>query len=86
MLTQRLILVPEIELNLYGQDNPAVGIGSGLSEIEAGMRLRYEIRREFAPYIGLNWTRQYGTTADYAREEGEEVDNLQFVFGLRLWF
>jgi len=86
MLTQRLILVPEIELNLYGQDDPAVGIGSGFSEIEVGIRLRYEIRREFAPYIGLNWTRQYGATADYAREEGEEVDNLQFVFGLRLWF
>lgn len=53
LLTQRLILTPEIEVNLYGQDDPAIGIGSGLSDIEAGLRLRYEIRREFAPYIGV---------------------------------
>lgn len=86
MLTQRLILVPEIELNLYGQDDPATGIGSGLSDIEAGLRLRYEIRREFAPYIGVNWTHLYGQTADYAREEGEDIDTFQFVIGIHAWF
>lgn len=86
MFTQRLILVPEIELNLYGKDDPATGIGSGLADIEVGARLRYEIRREFAPYIGVNWTRLYGQTADYAREEGSDVDDLRFVFGVRAWF
>jgi len=86
MLTQRLILVPDIELNLYGKDDPATGIGSGLSNIEAGLRLRYEIRREFAPYIGLNWTKFYGDTADFARAEGGDTDDIQFVFGVRSWF
>ena len=86
MLTQRLVLVPEIELNLYGKDDPATGIGSGLSNIEAGLRLRYEIRREFAPYIGLNWTKLYGDTADFARAEEVDTDDVQFVFGVRAWF
>ncbi len=86
MLTQRLVLVPDIELNLYGKDDPATGIGSGLSNIEAGLRLRYEIRREFAPYIGLNWTKLYGDTADFARAEAADTDDIQFVFGVRAWF
>lgn len=86
MLTQRLVLVPEIELNLYGKDDPATGIGSGLSNIEAGLRLCYEIRREFAPYIGLNWTKLYGDTADFARAEEVDTDDIQFVFGVRAWF
>ncbi len=86
MLTQKLILVPEIEINLYGKNDSSVGIGSGLSDIEAGVRLRYEIRREFAPYIGVNWTRMYGKTADYARDEGEDIDDVQLVFGVRAWF
>ncbi len=86
MLTQRLVLVPEIELNLYGKDDPATGIGSGLSNIDAGLRLRYEIRREFAPYIGLNWTKLYGDTADFARAEEVDTDDIQFVFGIRAWF
>lgn len=86
MLTQRLVLVPEIEMNFYGKDDSATGTGSGLSDIEAGLRLRYEVRREFAPYIGVNWTRLYGQTADYAREEGDDTDDVQFVFGIRLWF
>ena len=86
MLTQKLILVPRIELNLYGKDDPATGTGSGLADLEAGLRLRYEIRREFAPYIGLNWNHLYGQTADYAREEGEDTDDFRFVFGIRTWF
>jgi copper resistance protein B len=86
MLTQKLILVPEVELNLHGKDDSDTETGSGLSDIEAGLRLRYEVRREFAPYIGLNWTRLYGNTADFAREEGEDVDDLQMVLGVRFWF
>lgn len=86
MFTQKIILVPDITLNLYGKDDPAIAIGSGLSDIEAGLRLRYEIRREFAPYIGLNWTHLYGRTADFARAEGTDADDFQLVFGIRLWF
>jgi copper resistance protein B len=86
MITQRLILTPEIELNLYGKDDPDVDVGSGLSDIEVGLRLRYEIRREFAPYIGVNWTHLYGDTADYARMEDEDIDDFQLVFGIRSWF
>lgn len=86
MLTQRLILTPELELNLYGKNDADTGIGSGFSNIEAGLRLRYEIRREFAPYVGVNWTRLYGNTADYARAEGEDIDDLHLVLGVRVWF
>ncbi|HID70887.1 MAG TPA: copper resistance protein B [Desulfobacterales bacterium] len=86
MFTQRLILVPELELNFYGKDDPAAGIGSGLSDIGAGLRLRYEIRREFAPYIGVDWSHLYGQTADYAREESEDTDDFRFVAGIRFWF
>ena len=86
LLTQRLILTPEIEINLHGKNDPVVGIGSGLSDIEAGLRLRYEIRREFAPYIGINWSRLFGNTADFARIAGESTSETQFVIGLRAWF
>lgn len=86
MFTQKLILVPELELNFYGRNDPAVGIGSGLSNIEAGLRLRYEIRREFAPYVGVNWSHLYGQTADYAREENGDPDDFRFVAGIRFWF
>ena len=86
MFTQKLVLVPEVELNLYGKDDPAVGIGSGLADIEAGLRLRYEIRRKFAPYAGLNWIHLYGQTADFARIDNGDTDNFQFVLGTRFWF
>ncbi len=86
LLTQRLILTPDIEINLYGKNDPNVGIGSGLSDIEVGLRLRYEIRREIAPYIGVNWSRLFGNTADFARIAGESTSETQFVIGLRAWF
>jgi copper resistance protein B len=86
LLTQRWILEPELELNLYGKDDPANGIGSGLSDLELGLRLRYEIRREFAPYIGLAWTRRYGETRDLARTAGDGADDLELVLGLKAWF
>jgi len=85
-LTQRLILTPDIEVNLHAQDDRAVGIGSGLSDLEAGLRLRYEVRREFAPYIGVNWTKRFGGTADIARTAGEDVSEAQWVIGLRARF
>jgi copper resistance protein B len=86
LFTQRLILTPEIEVNFYGQNDAELGVGSGLSDIEAGLRLRYEIRREFAPYIGVNWNKSFGNTADFARNAGEEIDDLQWVIGVRAWF
>ncbi len=86
LFTQRLILTPDIEINLYGQTDPDVGIGAGLSDLEAGLRLRYEIRREFAPYIGINWLRLFGNTADFARVAGKDTSEAQLVIGLRAWF
>lgn len=86
LVTQRLILSPEIEFELYGKDDPAVGVGSGLSSIEAGLRLRYEIRREVAPYIGLHWERSFGATADILQLAGKDTNEAELVIGLRAWF
>ena len=86
MFTQRLILTPEIEANAYSKDDKSTGIGSGFADIGFGLRLRYEIRREFAPYIGVNWERKFGQTANYARDEGEGIDDTQVVVGVRAWF
>ncbi len=86
LLTQRLILQPEAEINLYSKSDPAHQIGSGLSDIQLGLRLRYEIRRQFAPYLGISWVRRLGGTADYARQSHQPVLDQQIVFGLRFWF
>lgn len=86
LITQRLILQPKIEFDLYGKDDPQNGIGSGLADTEIGLRLRYEFRREFAPYVGVVWTRSYGDTADLARAAGRDDNDLQAVAGLRVWF
>lgn len=86
LITQRLILQPELEVRLFGKSDPENGIGSGLSNVEVGVRLRYEIRREFAPYIGLHWERKFGRTADLVREEGEDANDLTLVAGVRAWF
>lgn len=86
MLTQRWVLSPEVELNAYGKDDEDTGVGSGISDLELGLRLRYEIRRELAPYIGINWEKKFGNTADFAEEEGSATDDVQFVVGIRSWF
>jgi copper resistance protein B len=85
-LTQRAILQPRMELNLALQDVPALGIGSGLSEVALGLRLRYELRREFAPYLGVEWTRKAGDTARFATAMGDEAASVSLVAGVRLWF
>jgi copper resistance protein B len=85
LVTQRLILQPEGEANLYGQADPARQLGSGLSDLEIGLRLRYELRREFAPYIGVVWSRQFGATADRVRALGGDASDVQFVAGIRAW-
>ena len=86
LLTQRLILQPEAEINLYGKDDPERLIGSGFSDLQIGLRLRYEFRREFAPYVGVVWSRRFGKSADLARAEGDDPNDLQFLAGLRVWF
>lgn len=85
-LTNRLILQPRLELNAYGKADPVAGIGQGLAESEAGLRLRYEVRREVAPYAGIEWHRLYGDSADLARAGGSRVGEVRAVAGLRLWF
>jgi copper resistance protein B len=86
LLTQRLIIQPEAEANLYGKPDPARQLGSGLSDLQVGLRLRYEIRRQFAPYAGVVWQRLFGGTADNALAAGVDPSQVQFVLGLRVWF
>lgn len=86
LLTNRLILQPLVEVNLFGKDDPARGIGSGLSTAEAGVRLRYEFTRKFAPYVGVVHERAFGRTADFRRDEGEVINDTRLVAGIRIWF
>lgn len=85
-LTQRWILQPRAEVNAYGTRDRAAGTGAGLSDAELGLRLRYEIRREFAPYIGVEWSRRFGETADFARDEGIDAGDTRWVLGIRVWY
>ncbi len=80
------MLQPLVELNLYGKTNAERGIGAGVSAFDAGLRIRYEFRREFAPYLGVIWTNAFGKTADFAAAAGETTDGRRLVAGLRLWF
>ena len=85
-LTQRLIFTPDLELNAYGKTDAMRHIGSGLSNVELGLRLRYEVTRKFAPYIGVDWNRRIGKTADLVRREGEPALEHGVVAGIRIWF
>lgn len=86
LLTNRLILQPLVEIDLYGKSDPERGIGAGLSTTDAGLRLRYEFRRELAPYVGMTWQRKYGKTRDFAEAAREHTGGARFVTGIRLWF
>ncbi len=86
LLTQRLVLQPLAEVNLYGRADPQRQIGSGLSDLEVSARLRYELRREVAPYVGFVWVHRFGRTADLARAAGGEASDLQLALGVRVWF
>ncbi len=85
-ITQRLIAQPRLELELAAQDIADRGIGDGLTTIELGLRMRYEIAREFAPYVGIEYEAAVGETADMARAAGEDTDGLKVLIGLRTWF
>ncbi|MEA5533001.1 copper resistance protein B [Crocosphaera sp. XPORK-15E] len=86
LVTQKLILQPRFEINLAAQEVENFGIGSGVNDVELGLRLRYEINRNYAPYLGINWIRLVGKTSDFAREEGESVDNFSVLGGIRMLF
>jgi copper resistance protein B len=86
LLSQRLILQPRLEISAALQEVEEYGVGQGLNDIELGLRLRYEIQREFAPYIGVSWNRKIGETENLAEAEGEDIETFSFVVGLKTWF
>jgi copper resistance protein B len=86
LLTQRLILQPRIEASFYGSRDAERELGAGLSSVEAGLRLRYEIWREFAPYVGIERATKHGETAEFARDAGEDDTETRLVAGVRFWF
>lgn len=84
--TQRLLLQPRLELNHAFSEDAAIGAGKGLRDASFGLRLRYEIRREFAPYIGVEWHKAYGDTATFSAQRGADTDSLNVVAGVRIWY
>jgi copper resistance protein B len=86
LLTQRLILQPQIELNLYSKADPARLVGVGFSDIDTGLRLRYELSRKFAPYLGVVYQGKFGQTGIFTRQASESTGDFRFVFGIRAWF
>ena len=86
LLTQRLILQPRIEANVYSKDDRDVGIGSGLANAAVGLRIRYEFSRQFAPYVGLEKYSTFGRTADLVRASGGRTSDTRVVAGVRMWF
>lgn len=85
LFSQRLVLTPKIEVNAYGKDDPGRELGRGISDVDAGVRLRYEIDRRFAPYFGVSWDRLVGDTADLARGRGENAGRVEWLVGVRMW-
>lgn len=85
LLTQQLILQPQMEMNLYTMDDPARLTGSGVSDIDAGLRLRFEFSRKFAPYMGVTYSSKFGHSASFARTSGDATDGFRFTVGARVW-
>ncbi len=86
LLNQRLILQPRAEVNFSAQDIPELSIGTGFTSLDLGLRLRYDIKREFAPYVGMEWQKTLGETADFVRTNGGATDKVVALFGLRVWY
>jgi copper resistance protein B len=86
LLTQKLIIQPRAEITLYGKNDKQNELGSGLSSSAIGFRVRYEFTRQFAPYIGVEWSNKFGNTADYATSRGQSSNNTAFVAGIKFWF
>ena len=85
LITQRLILQPQIEMNFYSKDDPARRLGSGLADLDTGLRLRYEFTRKFAPYVAATYENKFGQTANFLRMDGEGGSDLRFTIGIRAW-
>ena len=81
-----MILQPQLELNVYSKADPARLVGVGFSDIDTGLRLRYEFNRKFAPYLGVVYEGKFGQTATFTRQAGESTGDFRFVFGIRAWF
>jgi len=86
LVTNRLILQPQVEIDLYSKADPARLTGAGFADIDIGLRLRYEFSRNFAPYIGVVYEGQFGQSASYAKRVGESTGDFRFAFGVRVWF
>ena len=86
LVTNRLIVQPLVEVNVYGKRNVTRRIGAGLSTADIGLRVRYEFRREFAPYVGVTWNNTFGETADLAEAAGKTTEGPRLVAGLRVWY
>jgi copper resistance protein B len=86
LFSQKLVLIPNLEVSLYSDNDEARGIGSGLSNVELGLRLHYEFRREVSPYIGINYEKKFGDSADYLSDAGEDVSDTQLLAGVSFWF
>ena len=86
MITNRVVLQPVMEMDVYGKPNASIGVASGVSTGEAGLRLRYQFTREFAPYIGVSWVRAFGGTADVGQDAGVPNGAPRLVTGVRVWF
>ncbi|MCC6209174.1 MAG: copper resistance protein B [Gammaproteobacteria bacterium] len=85
-LTRRIILGPELEMNVYGKDDPALGVGAGVSSAQLGVRLYYQVARQFLPYVGVEGRRRFGATEDFARAGGLNPDDAWLLAGVRAWF
>lgn len=86
LLSQQWVLQPRAEVSLYGQDDIENGLGDGFSDVAFGLRVRYEMTRQFAPYVGVEWTSKLGQTADIARADNESVRDTRYVAGIKFWF
>jgi len=86
MLTRRWVLLPTLEGSLFAKNEPELGIGSGLARLELGLRLAYELNRQIAPYLGVQYERQFGNTADYSEAAGDQSSETFWVAGLGFWF
>jgi len=86
LITQRLILQPRIEMNFYSRRDDTRAVSSGLSDFEGGVRLRYELLREFAPYVGIEWVGKFGSAADNLQAAGGNAQGTLFVAGVHFWF
>lgn len=86
LLTNRWVLEPTLEASFFGRNDAGREQGAGLAESEVGVRLRYEISRGFAPYVGVSFNRLHGQRAEMARDDAEDIGQTRLVAGIRLRF